>query len=212
LDIEGCIITADALHCQKGTAKAVIEGKGDYVLNVKDNQPMVKEEIADYIQDMQLRDTMDSRTMCEKTSGRAEGRTSYTTQDIGWLYGREDWEKLTCIGAVNMRCTSKQGTSDEWRYYICSRGLTAEELLRYARLAWKVECMHWLLEVHFGEDFCRIEDRNGEQNLNIIRKIEFNPIKGYTTKTASKCPISNVIFACLLEPENIRSVVKINEN
>jgi predicted transposase YbfD/YdcC len=106
LDIEGCIITADAPHCQKGTAKAVIEGKGDYVLNVKDSQPMLKEEIADYVQDMQLCDTMDSRTMCEKTSGRAERRTAYTTQDIGWLYGRGDWEKLTCIGAVNMRCTS----------------------------------------------------------------------------------------------------------
>jgi hypothetical protein len=90
--------------------------------------------------------------------------------------------------------------------------LTAEELLRYVRLAWKVERMHWLLEVHFGEDFCRIEDRNGEQNLTIIRKIVRNPIKGYTTKTASQRPISNVMFDCLLEPENIRSVLKINEN
>jgi predicted transposase YbfD/YdcC len=76
LDIEGCIITADAPRCQKGTAKAVIKGKGDYVLNVKDNhnQPMLKEEIADYVQDIQLRDTTGSRTMCEKTSGRVERR------------------------------------------------------------------------------------------------------------------------------------------
>jgi predicted transposase YbfD/YdcC len=129
LDSEGCIITADALYYQKGTAKAVIKGKGDYVLNVKDNQPILKEEIADYVQDVRLRNTMDSRTMCEKTSGRVEQRTGYTTQDIDWLYGREDWEKLACIGAVNARCTSKKGTSDEWRYYISSRGLTAEELL-----------------------------------------------------------------------------------
>jgi predicted transposase YbfD/YdcC len=155
---------------------------------------------------------MDSRTRCEKTSGRVERRTSYTTQDIGWLYGREDWEKLTCIDAVNMRCTSKQGTSDQWRYYICSRGLTAEDLLRYARLAWTVERMHWLLEVHFGKDFCRIEDRNRQQNLNMVRKIALNTIKGYTTETAFKRPISNVMFDCLLEPENILSVLNINEN
>jgi hypothetical protein len=79
-------------------------------------------------------------------------------------------------------------------------------------LAWKVERMHWLLEVHFGEDFCWIEDRKVQQNLTIIRKIARNPIKGYTTKTASKRPISNVMFDYLLEPENILSVLKINEN
>jgi hypothetical protein len=84
--------------------------------------------------------------------------------------------------------------------------------VRYARLAWTGERMHGLLEVHFGEDCCRIEDRNGEQNLTIIRKIARNMIKGYTTKTASQHPISNVMFDYLLEPENIRSVVKINEN
>jgi hypothetical protein len=72
--------------------------------------------------------------------------------------------------------------------------------------------MHWLLGVRFGEDFCRIEDRNAQQNLNIVRKIALNTIKGYTTKTASKRPISNVMLDCLLEPECILSVLQINEN
>jgi predicted transposase YbfD/YdcC len=197
LDIEGRIITADAPRCRKGTAKAVIKDKGDYVLNVKDKQPMLKEEIAGYVQDTQLRGAMDSHTMCEKTSGRVELRTAYTTQDIGWLYGREDWEKLSCIGAVNTRCTSKKGTSGERRYYISSRGLTTEELPRYTR---------------FGEDFRRIEDRNARQNLNIVRKIALNTIKVYKTKTASKRPISKIMLDCLLEPENILSVLNINEN
>jgi predicted transposase YbfD/YdcC len=197
LDIEGCIITADAPRCQKRTAKAVIKGKGDYVLNMKDNQPMLNEEIADYVQDIQLRDTTGSRTMCEKTSNGVERRTAYTTQDIGWLYGREDWEKLSCIGAVNPRCTSKKGTSGERRYYISGRGLTAEKLPRYAR---------------FGEDFRRIEDRNARQNLNIVRKIALNTIKVYKTKAASKRPLSKVMLDCLLEPENILSVLNINEN
>jgi predicted transposase YbfD/YdcC len=173
---------------------------------------MVKEERADYVQDLQLRNRMDRPTRSEKTGGRAERRTSYTTQAIDWLYGREDGEQWACSEAVNMRCTSKQGTSDQWHYYLCSRGLTAEELLRYARLAWTGERMHELLEVHFGEDCCRIEDRNGEQNLTIIRKIVRNMIKGYTTQTASQRPISNVMFDCLLESENIRSVLKINKN
>jgi hypothetical protein len=66
--------------------------------------------------------------------------------------------------------------------------------------------------VHFGEDFCRIEDRNVQQNLNIVRKIALNTIKVYKTKTASKRPVSKIMLDCLLEPENIRSVLKINEN
>jgi hypothetical protein len=90
--------------------------------------------------------------------------------------------------------------------------LTAEELLRHARLEWSVETMHWLLDVHFGEDFCRVEDRNVQQNLNIVRKIALNTIKDYKNKTASKRPISKLMFDCLLESENILSVLAVNEN
>jgi predicted transposase YbfD/YdcC len=212
MDIKGCMVVADALHCQKETARAVVEGKGNYLLKVKDNQQTLKEDIAGYIQDEGLRKTMDSHTRCEKTSGRVERRTAYTTGDIGWLDGREGWEKLACIGAVNTRFTGKRGKSEEWHYYISSRGLTAAELLRHARLEWSVETMHWLLDVHFDEDFCRIEDRNVQQNLNIARKIALNTIKDYKNKTASKRPISKLMFDCLLEPENIRSILAVNEN
>jgi predicted transposase YbfD/YdcC len=165
-----------------------------------------KEEIAGYVQEEGLHEGMDSYTTCEKTKGRVERRTAYTTKDIGWLYGKEGWEKLACIGALNRQCSSKKGTSDEWHYYISSRRLKAEELLRRARLEWTVETMHWLLDVHFCEDFCRIEDRNVQQNLNIVRKIALNTIKDYKNKTASKRPVSKLMFDCLLELENIRSI------
>ena len=166
LRIEGCMIVADALHCQKETAKAVKKGKGDYLFSVKDNQKTLKGDIEEYVQDGHLRKTMDSHTTVEKTSGRVERRTGYTSCDIGWLLGKEEWEGLVCIGAVNTRFSSKKGESNEWHYYISSRKLTAQELLKQARLEWSVETMHWLLDVHFHEDFCRIEDRNVQQNLN----------------------------------------------
>jgi predicted transposase YbfD/YdcC len=207
LSIEGCLVVADALHCQKETAKAVIEGKGDYLLSVKDNQQTLKEDVEDYVQDGDLRKTMDSHTTCEKNSGRTERRTAYTTSDVGWLSGREEWEKLACIGAVYTQFTGKKGDTSEWHYYISSRRLTAEELLRRARLEWSVESMHWLLDVHFGEDFCRVEDKNVQQNLNIVRKIALNLIKDYKNKTASKRPISRVMFDCLLESENILPIL-----
>jgi len=202
LKIQGCMIVADALNCQKETAKAVIEGKGDYLFSVKDNQQILKEDIEGYVQDKHLQKTMDMAATVEKTSGRVERRTS----------GKEEWEGLACIGAVNTQVSSKKGQTNEWHYYITSRSLTAQELLRHARLEWSVETMHWLLDVHFDEDFCRVEDRNVQQNLNIVRKIALNTIKGYKNKMASKRPISKLMFDCLLESENILSILAANEN
>ena len=210
LNIEGCLIVADALHCQKETAQKVIEGGGDYLFSVKDNQRTLKEAIEDYVQDEHLRKTMDTQTTVEKTSGRIERRTAYTSCDIGWLYGKDEWARLACIGAVNTRFSGKKGDTDEWHYYISSRRMTAEELLKHARLEWSVETMHWLLDVHFGEDFCRVEDRNVQQNLNIVRKIALNTLKGYKNKTASKRPVSRLMFDCLLEPENILAFLTVN--
>jgi predicted transposase YbfD/YdcC len=211
LSIKGCIVVADALNCQKETAKTIIEGKGDYLLSVKGNQQTLEEDIEGYVQDEHLREAMDTHTTVEKTSGRIERRTAYASSDIGWLYGKEEWEKLACIGAVNTQFTDKKGESNEWHYYISSRSLTAEELLRHARLEWSVETMHWLLDVRFREDFCRVEDPNVQQNLNIVRKIALNTIRGYKNKTASKRPISKLMFDCLLEPENILLFLAANE-
>ena len=87
----------------------------------------------------------------------------------------------------------------------------AEELLKHARLEWSVERMHWLLYVHFSEDFCREKDRNVQQNLNIVRKIALNTIKGYKTKMASKSPVSRLMFDCLLKSENILTFLTVND-
>jgi predicted transposase YbfD/YdcC len=203
LEIKGCIIVADALNCQKETAKAVIAGKGDYLFSVKDNQQTLKEDIEGYVQDEHLRKTMDTHTTIDKTSGRLERRTGYTSSDIGWLSGKEEWGRMSCIGAVNTQFTGKRGKTNEWHYYISSRSLSAEELLRHARLEWSVETMHWLLDVHFDEDFCCVEDLNVQQNLNIVRKVALNTVKDYKNKTACKRPISKLMFDCLLESQNI---------
>ena len=213
LDVKGCLIVADAMHCQKDTVKAIIAGKADYLLNVKDNQQTLKDDIKDYVQDEHLRKAMDTYGDCEKHGGRIERRTAFATSDIDWLFGREEWEGLVCIGAVNTQFTVKNAeTTNEWHYYISSRKLTAEELLRRARLEWSVESMHWLLDVHFGEDFCRVEDSNVQQNLNIARKIALNSIKGYKEKTESKRPISKIMFDCLLDHDNILSLLSPSDN
>ncbi len=207
LDISGCIIVADALNCQKETAKAVIKGKGDYLLEAKGNQPTLKKEIEDYVQDENLRNEMDTCSTKEKNRDRVETRTAYTTVDIDWLHGKSDWENLRCIGSIHTEFETKKGKTSEWHHYICSCPLTAKELLIHARLEWSVESMHWLLDVHFGEDFCRIADRNVQQNLNMARKAALNMVKLYKKRTAKKLPLSNIMFNCLLEPNTILYVL-----
>jgi predicted transposase YbfD/YdcC len=199
LNIEGCMVVADALHCQKETAKAVIDAGADYLLSVKDNQETLKKDIEDYVQDGDLRKTMDTSSTLEQNSGRIERRIAFTTGDIDWLYGKEDWEGIACIGAVNTKFSTPKGQTDEWYYYISSRALNAHELLKHARLEWSVEVMHWHLDVHFGEDFCRVEDENVQQNLNIARKIVLNSLHYYKDKTGSKRPLSKIMFGCLLD-------------
>jgi predicted transposase YbfD/YdcC len=200
LEIENCVVVADALHCQKETAEKIIEKKCDYLLSVKDNQPTLKREIADFVGEPTLRGEMDTMKKYEKNRGRQEIRAAYVTNEIGWLYGRENWKNIACIGAINTKFTTKKGESNEWHYYISSAPLTAEDLLRHARAEWSVETMHWLLDVHFGEDFCRIEDDNIQQNLNIARKIALNSINLFKSNTNSKFPISKIMFNCLLDP------------
>ncbi len=171
LDIAGCMIVADALNCQKETAKSVVKGKGDYLLSVKDNQSNLKKDPAEYIQSKDLREKMDTASSFEKNRGRIETRTAYVTNDIEWLESGNGRTNLACIGAIHIETEMNKGRSEEWHYYISSRALKAEELLYHARLEWSVETVHWLMDVHFEEDFCRIENRNVQQNLNMARKI-----------------------------------------
>lgn len=203
LCIKDCLVVADALNCQKETANKIIENGGDYLLCAKGNHRNLEAEIADYIGDKQLQQTMDKSTKTEKNRGRIETRTAYVTDDISWLFGRDDWKNLVCIGAINTKVTTKKSTTNEWHYYISSRNLTSKELLKHARLEWSVETMHWLLDVHFGEDFCRVAEQNTQESLNIIRKVVLNIIRTYKNDNGLKTPFSGIMFDCLLNPKNL---------
>ena len=203
LNLKGSLVVADALNCQKETAKEIVASEADYLLSVKDNQENLKKDIEDYIQDADLRKAMDKKTTCEKNRGRIERRTAYVTNDISWLYGKNEWANLACIGAINTQTTTPKGKTNEWHYFISSSSLTAESLLKHARLEWSVETMHWLLDLHFCEDFCRVEDKDVQQILNIIRKIILNSIKIYKDENNIKRPLSNIMLDCLIDPANL---------
>ena len=208
LDIQGCLVVADALNCQRETAETIVQGKGDYLLNAKGNQATLESEIRDYVQDESLRKTMDSQRITEKSRDRIETRSAYTTSDIEWLFGKEKWNNLRCIGAIKTEFERKGVKTEEWHYYISSRNLTASELLHHARMEWRVETMHWLLDVHYSEDYCRIVNQTIQKNLNMLRKFALSLIKHFKARTNSKKPLSHIMFSCLLNPKVICNILE----
>ncbi|MDR2525561.1 MAG: ISAs1 family transposase, partial [Oscillospiraceae bacterium] len=126
-ELVGLLDAAEALHCNKKSAKAVLDAKADYLLVVKDNQPTLRENIALYVQEEKL----EKAETLEKSGGRIEHRTAYVSRDIDWLEGREEWGKLSSIGSIHTQFEKDGHKSSEWHYYISSAVLTANELLRH---------------------------------------------------------------------------------
>ena len=166
---------------------------------VKENQPTLHEEIELYFQDEET----ENHSHTEKNGGRIEKRTAYVSTDIEWLTGKKDWKNLTTIGAIHTEFIKGDKKSGEWHYYISSRKLTAQELLKHARLEWAVESMHWLLDVHFLEDKTKVWDMNVQQNLNIMRKIALNLARIYKDRYVPRSSISGVLKRNLFNIANL---------
>ena len=204
LDISGAIIVADALHCQKKSAKKIIDEGGDYLFVVKDNEPTLKNDIELYVQNEEMEES--SRT--EKNGGRIEKRTAYVTQEIEWLTNKEKWQGIKTIGAIHTEFTKGEKTTSEWHYYISSAILNAEDLLKHARLEWAVESMHWLLDVHYQEDKTKVWDMNIQKTLNIIRKIALNIARDYKNKNEPRTAISGILKRNLFDINNLSDFIR----
>ena len=179
----------------------------EWLLSAKGNQKELMNDIKQYVQDEKLRATMDRVSRTEKGHGRIERRSAYTSDDVACLPGGREWPALTCIGAVHTQFETSKGVTDEWHYYISSKRLTAEELLHHARTEWSVESMHWLLDVLFDEDRCRIQSKTIQQNLNMLRKTTLNLIRIYKREAGSKLPLNNIMFRSLMNPYELLAVL-----
>lgn len=208
LDVKGAVVVADALHCTRKSAEAVVEAEADYLFAVKDNTPALKANIELFVREEDL----EKHVKTEKNGGRIERRTAYACRDIDWLDGKKDWKNLQFIGAIHTEFEKDGKCSSEWHYYISSAPLTAESLLKHARLEWRVEAMHWLLDVHFAEDKTRVWNMNVQKSLNIMRKIALNLANHFKSKTESKIPISGILKRNLFDLSNLASFLAFFSN
>jgi predicted transposase YbfD/YdcC len=195
LDISGCVVTTDAMGCQKEIASLVVEGKGDYVLALKDNHPLLSEDVQllfDDLEDSRFRAyDYDVEQTVEKGHGRLETRQCWTISDptvLRGLRGTQEWDGLRCVAKVRARRTVDDKATVEDRYYLSSLDGRAEQLLMATRTHWDIENgLHWVLDVAFREDESRVRKGHGAQNLATLRHIALNLLKQEkTSKTGIK--------------------------
>jgi predicted transposase YbfD/YdcC len=183
LEIEGCIVTLDALHCQTQTVETILGKKADYALPVKENQPRLLEALHGLFDDPEEMRWVECdwfRTM-EKGHGRVETRECWTTSDAEYLKyvgTLADWQGLHSIAVVqSVREIGKETTMTR-RYFISSLESDAELMLHAVRSHWGIENkVHWILDITFREDDSRIRRGNGAENYAVLRHIALNLLK-----------------------------------
>lgn len=189
LDINGCLITVDAMGCQVDIAELIIEQGGDYLFALKGNQSNLHEDVVLLFDDLEESDytayTYSHDKTVDKDHGRIEVRQCWTISDpqlICCLRGADRFRNLQTVVRVRAERYVNDDHSVEDRYFIGSATTQASEALRATRTHWQVEnSLHWILDIAFREDECRIRKGNGAQNFAILRHIALNALKQETT-------------------------------
>jgi predicted transposase YbfD/YdcC len=191
LDIKGSIITIDAMGCQHDIAAKIMQCGADYVLGVKDNQPGLAEAVKlwfDAADAGKLDRPYWDDIQTEKDHGRIETRRCLVTDDVAWLQEQnQHWSGLRSLIMIEStrEIIGRNSTgiaSVERRYYISSLPAKAALLGKTVRAHWGIEnSMHWVLDVAFREDDCRIRIGEAAQNFAILRRIALNLLKSDTT-------------------------------
>jgi predicted transposase YbfD/YdcC len=191
LDLHGATITIDAMGCQTAIATTIVDGGGDYLLAVKDNQPTLRRDIeATFVEasddraraiDELPRPVVEAFEEVDKGHGRVEKRTITVCRNLSWLSTAGRWAGLNFIVQVTRERTNlaTQKTSVESAYYIGSRkGAEASNVANTIRRHWSIENeLHWVLDMAFREDEARHRARNTAQNMTTLRHFALNIVK-----------------------------------
>jgi predicted transposase YbfD/YdcC len=197
LELAGCIVTVDAMGCQKKIAQEIVEADADYVLALKGNQETVHQEVKSYLDDAiacqahrpprqpaanELRE-LDYLQTVEKDHGRIETRRYWQSDRLAWFADRGKWEKLTSVGAVESVREVEGEITTERRYYLSSLPRGVQRFATAVRGHWGVENqLHWVLDVSFGEDQSRARTGYAAENLATLRRLALNVLRRETTK------------------------------
>lgn len=189
LEVSGCIVTIDAMGCQTKIAETIVKKDADYVLALKGNHSLLHEDMVLLFDDLAQSGfkvfPCDHAKTVDKDHGRIEIRQAWSLAAphlIENLRTAHKWPKLTTLVKVQSERYLDGKHSLETRYYISSLKTTAADILRITRTHWAIEnSLHWVLDIAFREDECRLRKDNGAQNFAVLRHIALSLLKQDTT-------------------------------
>lgn len=213
LDIGGCIVTIDAIGCQKEIVNLISQKDANYIIALKKNQKNLYENV-----ELLFKEAISKRD-------KGFNASDYSTRDLG--HGREEirnylmlsdvsnqidpenkWNKLNSIGMVESVRTENGKTTVETRYYISSLNLDAKKFGESIRSHWGIEnSLHWILDVALNEDDCRIRKDNAPQNFAVLRHIAVNLLGKEKSK---KLGIKNKQFLAAMDDNYLAKVLELS--
>ena len=212
LELNGCIVTLDALGCQTQIAQTIIDRGADYVLRLKDNQGTLHAEVQElfaYADSCDFRDIAhDFQKTINGGHGRIEIRKHWMISEpefLAYLDPEGHWKDLSSIGRVEAERRNGEQVERETRYYIASLAGDAEEFGSAVRAHWGIENqVHWILDIAFREDESRIRKGHGAQNFAVLRHIALNLLKQEQT---AKCGTQTKRLKAGWDTEYLRKVL-----
>jgi predicted transposase YbfD/YdcC len=189
--LEGALVTIDAMGCQVEIADKIVEHKADYLLVLKGNQPTLEADVLDYFRTAPAAELVTTKSI-EKGHGRIETRTYTASKSVDWIVSQRSYPGQPCfrniktIVKVDTRTEHADRSSFDTRTYICSAPLDIERIAKGARGHWGVESMHWLLDVEFKDDLSRYRTGHGAKNMAVVRRFALDLVRANKTKGSVK--------------------------
>jgi len=213
IDLANSLITIDAMGCQKEIAREIVNGGGDFVIAVKDNQPKLRNAIKTYFCHHLERDLEDLKYRSHETSetahGRIDERSYFLTKVPPDFRVKKEWPWVKAIG-YSLRVTQHADghETDETRYYILSRYLSGKRFSEAVRGHWGIESMHWVLDVTFREDESRTRERTLGNNLSWLRRFAVTLLKRHSIKDS----LRGRMIRCMMNTDFLTEVLAFQGN
>jgi len=191
LAIEGAVVTIDAMGCQRDIAQTILDRGADYILALKGNQGTLKDDVKLFVDEQKGVDFKDTKVSFDKTidgdHGRIETRETTVIHDVKWLQERHDWPGLKSVVVVESTREVGGKIDRETRLYITSLVLMANLIGPMVRGHWMIENgLHWVLDMIFRDDECRVRTDNAPANLATIKHMAYNLMRRAETKDSMR--------------------------
>jgi predicted transposase YbfD/YdcC len=185
LDLQGALVSIDAIGCSEKMAKSITDKGGDYLLSLKKNQKNLYEQVSEYM--FKQKESLVKDEWIDFGSGRIEHRKAYVCKGLGLLDDLATWPAVKSVVMVEARREKEGKVQQETRFYVSSLEAAATTFNRLVRNHWGIENnLHWMLDVVFREDQSRTRKGNAPENLATVRKTALQLLHQATDKESIK--------------------------